>query len=172
MRALIAGVAVLAALAAMFLVARSPGAPPGVPEAEIARIQTEVMATTDAFAESWNAHDVDGFLSIFHPEKVSHAWGARVWKDHDALADQWREVWQTSDSLRVSWVNRTVRVLTDAVASFQGSTDLTIYYGDGRILHYPGTAHWTGLFEPAVDGWKMTTSAYTFGGAERLDDPG
>ena len=121
MRTIIAMVAVLAAVAAMFLVARSPGASPAVPEAEITRIQAEVMATTDALAESWNAYDADAFLSVFHPEKVSYAWGARVWKDHEALGDQWRKVWENGDSLRVSWVNRTVRVLTDSVASFQGA---------------------------------------------------
>jgi len=164
-------VAIIAVLALLY-VATAPAAPPEMTEAEIAQIEAEVTATTDALAASWNAYDVEAFMSIFHPEKVSFAWGARVWKDHGALGDEWRTVWETGDSLRVTWTDRTVTVLTDGVAAFQGSTDLTIYYDDGRILNYPGTAHWTGLFEPSTEGWKMTTSAYNWGGGQRLDQEG
>ncbi len=162
----------LAAVALLTIPAACQAPPTEMTEAEIAQIEAEVMATSDRLIDSWNAYDAEAFFGVYHPEKVSFAWGARVWKDHEALSDGWREVWSSGDSISVSWVERTVQVLDDEAAIFQGSTDLTVYYKNGRIMHYPGTAHWTGLFEPAADGWKMTVSSYTFGGAQRLDQQG
>jgi len=159
-----------AVVALFLLIAASTTTRPGITEVEQAQIEAEVMATSDVLADSWNTNDLEAFYSVFHPEKISHAWGSRVWKDHSAFADEWRSVWETGDSVRISWTDRSVQVLSAEAAMFQGSTDLFLYYTDGRILHYPGTAHWTGLFEPTEDGWKMTTSAYTFGGAQRLDE--
>lgn len=161
---------VAVALLALLFACQAP--PAEMTEAEIAQIEAEVMEAADLLITGWNGNDLDLFLTMFHPTKVSHAWGSRVYKNHGELSQQWMSAWETGDSVRISWTTRDVQVLTDQAAMFQGSTDLLLYYTDGRILHYPGTAHWTGLFEPSEAGWKMTTSAYTFGGAQRLDTEG
>ena len=172
MKALLAILALLVVLGLGWFLYSSPTAPAEMTEAEIAEIQAEVMEAADLLITGWNTNDVELFLTMFHPNKVSHAWGSQVYDNHDELSEQWLSVWETGDSVRISWTARDVQVLTDQAAMFQGSTDLMLYYTDGRILHYPGTAHWTGLFEPSEAGWRMTTSAYTFGGAQRLDTEG
>jgi hypothetical protein len=164
-------IAAIVAVLALLFIATEQTAPPEMTEAEVAQIEAEVFVASDYLVDGWNAHDAETFLAMFHPNKVSHAWGGRIWTDHDELSEEWAAVMETTDSVGISWTDRNVRVVTDQVAMFQGSTDLTIYYTDGRIVQYPGTAHWTGLFEPSEAGWKMTTSAYTFGGAQRLDQP-
>jgi len=162
----------LIAVAGLVLLVGCQAPPADMTEAEIAQIEAEVMEASDYLIDGWNAHDAETFLTMFHPTKVSHAWGGRVWTNHSELSEEWVSVMETTDSVKISWTDRNVRVLTDQTAMFQGSTELTIYYTDGRIVRYPGTAHWTGLFEPSEAGWKMTTSAYTFGGAQRLDQEG
>lgn len=161
---------IYSALLSLVVACQAPSAE--MTEAEMAEIEAGVLEATDLLVNGWNTNDVELFLTMFHPTKVSHAWGSRVYDNHDELSDEWLSVWETGDSVRISWTARDVQVLNDQAAMFQGSTDLMLYYTDGRILHYPGTAHWTGLFEPSEAGWRMTTSAYTFGGAQRLDTEG
>ena len=53
---------------------------------------------------------------------------------------------------------------------FQGEYDATVLYDDGRVMHWPGNANVTALFELTADGWKITVADFDNGAAERVDE--
>jgi hypothetical protein len=134
-----------------------------------AEIQAEVMAETDAMMASWNERNLEGAMSAFHPERVSFAWTHTLHKDVQTISERWGSVWETVDAQECSWIDRSFTVFSEAEVLFQGTFEMTMQFDDGRTVHYPGTAHWTALYEPYGDGWKITTSSYTFGGAQQVE---
>jgi ketosteroid isomerase-like protein len=51
----------------------------------------EIKEALERWNEAWNAHDLEGVLSLFHEEVVFENWtGARV-KGREALRNAWRE---------------------------------------------------------------------------------
>jgi hypothetical protein len=158
----------VAALAILFLVPSCQAPPPEMTDAEKAQIEAELMEVTDALTEAWNAWDIDASMSFLHPERTSFAWAGTVY-DFDGLRERYSEVWAGADRQETAWTTRKVEVLSEDAVFFQGSFELRIFYSDGREVLYPGTCHWTGLYEPYNGEWKMTYGSYAYGGAQTVE---
>jgi len=170
MKGLLAGLALLVALGVLFFFYASPAAPPDEMTAgEHEGIVTTIMGITDDMVDVWNAHDLAANQSFFHPEKTSFAWATAV-HDYDGLEERFREVWSGAERQETSWTARKIEVLSEDLVLFQGSFDLKIFYSDGRVGQYPGTCHYTVLFEPYNGEWKITYGGYAYGGYQVIEE--
>ena len=163
MKALITAAALLVVLGLGFFLYSSPTASPEMTEAEIAQIEATIMDVTDAMSDAWTAYDIEATQAFFHPDKTSLAWGSSVF-DYDGHRDRLEEVWGGAEGQETFWTARKIEVLSEDLVLFQGSFDLKIFFADGRVGHYPGTAHYTVLFEPYEGEWKITYGGYAYGG--------
>jgi len=158
----------LAAIPLVMFVTACQAPRPEMTEAEYDGIVTAVVDVTDAMTDAWNAFDVDASMSFFHPEKTSFAWGSTVY-DFAGLRERWTEIWATANGQETSWTGRKIEVLSENAVLFQGSLELRIFYSDGRVVLYPGTAHWTTLLEPLNGQWRITYGSYAYGGAQTVE---
>ena len=156
----------LAAFAALFLFAACQAPPTDeMTEADYDQIVTSVMDRTDEMMAAWNAYDLDAAMSFFDPDKTSFAWGSTIY-DFNSLKQHWGEIWAAGDRQEVSWTGRNIEVLSESAVLFQGSFELTFFYSDGRVGHWPGTAHWTVLMELHNGNWQITYGGYSYGSAQ------
>ena len=63
-----------------------------------------------------------------------------------------------------------MKVLANDAAMFQGEYEATVQYDNGRVLHWPGNANFTGLLERTLDGWKVTIGNWGNGSSQVIQE--
>ena len=164
MKALITLLALIVVLGVAFVLYRSPPAEPEMTEAEIAQIEAEVWAATDANFEGFRQLDPALAMEVWHRD-VSWSWSSRP-LNYDQLLQQTTDVLQSFSSYEGAFTPVAVRVLSPDAAVGQFTYECTITYPDGRVVHYPNNVTMTNLMERTPQGWKATLGSQTVGTPE------
>ena len=139
-------------------------------DAEKAQIESEIGQITDSLMATWNAMDTDAYMAFYSPTRISVAWGGTIHRDIPSLRERQENWFAARESWVGEWIEKTVEVLAQDAAVFQGVYDCTITFPDGRIFHWPGNASWIVVFRREDGEWKMTFVNGSAGTAERLDE--
>ena len=137
-------------------------------EAEIAQIEAEVMLATEAWVDAAEAMDAAIFAGILHPTETSFAWNGTIC-DRPEWTDRFTSFMEPWERWEGGWTQRTVKVLSPKAAMFQGAYEATVHYDDGRVIHWPGNANLTALFELTTDGWKITVADFDSGSGRAVE---
>jgi hypothetical protein len=133
--------------------------------AEIAQIETEVVAAMETSLEGCRRLDPTMAMQPYHPTKTAYAW-TDVPLDYSGTSAMMTAVLGDLKSAEIALVATTVRVLSRDAAVFQGVYETTQYRKDGTVLRLPGKATWTCLAEKTDEGWKITVGANSNGEPE------
>jgi len=153
MKALLAVLAVLVVLGAGFLLYSSPTAPPAeMTEAEIAQIETSVLAWSDQFMEAATNLDGEGVAALMDPDDTHFVSGAKYWAT-------WAEYLSGSQEFYGGWAEwggvwdaRRVDILGPGVALLTGQATGPLALADGR--RFTNRARFTFVVREAEGGWK------------------
>lgn len=168
MKALIAVVAVLAAVAALFYSASSPAPPTGMTEAERSRIEEEVMALADQWHEAVQRHDADAVGGLFDRATAHATDGSNYYSDWDSFLAHNRELFAAWESTDTEWINKRIDVLGPDAAFFVGQSKGSQRFANGQ--EYDLTGYFCFLMRRMEGEWRMVYQQST-GGRSRIDPP-
>jgi hypothetical protein len=145
-------------------------APPAeMTEAEKAQIEAQVLAATDVYTDALEAKDAEILKGILHPTETSWVWGGTI-RDYTTFPERLATLMEPWETWEGGWTQRTVKVLSPEAVMFQGEYEVTTHYEDGSVLHWPGNANVTALFELTADGWKITMADFDNGASEVVEE--
>jgi ketosteroid isomerase-like protein len=123
-------------------------------EADRAQIEAEVMEAMDIFSDGFREMDMEKVASVAHPDLLAYPFVGQVlnWTEFREALLAWAE---GKESWAAHWVDTNVRVISPDLAVFSATTVDTVWFSDGRVIHYPSNAT-AFLFERTPDGWKFS----------------
>jgi hypothetical protein len=173
MKAIVAVLAALVALGALFYFYTAPTtAPAEMTEAEIAQIEAEVLEWAEAFMDGWEAGTPDARceanLALVHPDHVTYLTGGAPQRKADWF-DYCMGVHENWASFTGDWTETSVRVISPDAAVFLGRYDSTGENVNGRVIRYPAGAQLI-LVERTADGWGFTLHENSNGPTEVVEE--
>lgn len=131
-------------------------APPSqqLTEDQIAEIEAAVMESIETYADGYREMDMEKVASVAHPDLLTYPFAGRV-LDRPGFLESSLAWAEGKESWAINWTDVNVRVISQDLAVFSGTSVDTVTFSDGRAFYYPSNAYGF-LFERTPQGWKFS----------------